>query len=74
MVLDFAEKVLLSRLVKETGKIYLVTGLKFDIFGVHDRNKRSCYVFGLPEGHWMNEKLLMQLSQCYTTLLTVRSL
>ena len=53
---DFAEKVLLPKLLKQPGQLYFVTGLKFDIFGVQDSNQGVTYVFGLPEGHWPNEK------------------
>lgn len=56
VVFDFAEKVLLPQLLKQPGQLYYVTGLKFDIFGVHDSNQGETYIFGLPEGHWPNEK------------------
>ena len=56
VVFDFAEKVLLPKLLKQPGQLYFVTGLKFDIFGVHDSNQGVTYVFGLPEGNWPNEK------------------
>lgn len=56
IVFDFAEKVLLPQLLKQPGQLYFVTGLKYDIFGVHDSNGGSTFVFGLAEGHWPNEK------------------
>ena len=34
LVFDFAEKVLLPKLVKQPGQLHFITGLKFDIFGV----------------------------------------
>lgn len=56
LVFDFAEKVLLPRLLRQPGQLYFVTGLKFDLFGVHDSNNKRTLLFGLPEGHWPNEK------------------
>ncbi|PXF42478.1 hypothetical protein BWQ96_07787 [Gracilariopsis chorda] len=55
-VFDFAEKVLLPKLLKQPGQLHFVTGLKFDIFGVSSSNEEKNYVFGVPEGHWPNEK------------------
>lgn len=55
-VFDFAEKVLLPRLLKQPGQLHFTTGLKFDINGVSCSNTGNAYVFGLPEGHWPNEK------------------
>lgn len=56
IVFDFAEKVLLLQLMRQPGQLYFVTGLKFDLFGIHDRNKGRTYIYGLTEGHWPNEK------------------
>lgn len=56
VVFDYAEKVLLPQLLKQPGHLYFVTGLKFDLFGVHDSNAAKTYIFGLPEGHWPNTK------------------
>ena len=55
-VFDFAEKVLLPRLLKHPGQLHFVTGLKFDINGVSSSRTNWNYVFGLPEGHWPNDK------------------
>lgn len=56
LVFDFAEKVLLPRLRNQPGQLHFVTGLKFDLFGVSCSNAGTNFVFGLPEGHWPNEK------------------
>eukprot|EP00171_Calliarthron_tuberculosum_P019092 IDg19092t1 len=56
LLFDFAEKVLLPRLLKHPGQLYFVSGLKFDIFGVSASNNGQQYIYGLPEGHWSNEK------------------
>ena len=42
--------------VKQPGQLHFVTGLKFDINGVSSSWTNSNYVFGLPEGHWPNDK------------------
>lgn len=55
-VFDFAEKVLLPRLLKQPGQLHFTTGLKFDINGVCSSNTGQAYAFGLPEGHWPNDK------------------
>ena len=55
-VFDFAEKVLFPRLLKQPGQLHFVTGLKFNIKGVSSSRIKSNYVFGLPEGHWPNDK------------------
>lgn len=55
-VFDFPEKVLLPRLLKQPAQLHFVTGLKFDINGVSSSRTNSNYVFGLPEGHWPNDK------------------
>ena len=55
-VFDFAEKVLLPKLEKQPGQLHFITGLKFDFLGVSSSNALRNYVFGLPEGHWPNEK------------------
>lgn len=53
---DFATKILLPQLGRKPGKLYFIAGLKFDLFGVSDSNRGVRHVFGLPEGHWPNEK------------------
>lgn len=45
VMFDYAEKVLLPRLVKQLGQLYFVTGLKFELFGVHDSNAKRSLVF-----------------------------
>lgn len=57
LVFDFAKKVLLLRLQKQPGQLHVITGLKFDMFGVSCSNLSLNYVFGLPEGYWPNEKI-----------------
>lgn len=55
-VFDFAEKVLLPRLLHQPGQLHFTIGLKFDINGVQSSNSRQAYVFSLPEGHCPNVK------------------
>lgn len=52
----FAEKCLFPLFKKQKGCLRFVTGLKFDLFGVTSSNLKTNFVFGLPEGHWPNEK------------------
>lgn len=33
-----------------------MTGLTFDIFGVHNSHMAVTYAYGFPGGHWLNEK------------------
>lgn len=67
-VFDFAEKVLLPRLLRQPGQISYLVGMCFDMFGVSSSRKKINYVFGLPEGHWPNNKtansVLTMLSHC----------
>lgn len=56
VVFDYAEKVLLSQLLKQPGQLYFVTGLKFDLFGFHNFNAAKSYIFGLSERHWSDAK------------------
>jgi len=56
LTFDFAEKILLPHLLRQPGQLHFVTGLKFDFFGVHSSNYNSTFVYGLPEGHWPNNK------------------
>lgn len=53
---DFAEKVLLPRLLEQPGQLHFLTGLKFDINGVASSRNKKTHVFGLPEGHWPKDK------------------
>lgn len=55
-VFDFAEQILLPRLLRQRGQLHSATSLKFDINGVHRSNAGETYFFGLREGHWPNEK------------------
>lgn len=53
---EFAENILLPRLLREPGQLHFVTGLKIKIFGVHSSNLNNTFVYGLPEGHWAKKK------------------
>lgn len=55
-VCDFAEKVFLSTLILQPGKLHFVTGLKFAISATSTSRSGLNYYFGLPEGHWQNGK------------------
>lgn len=54
LVFDVAEKVIFPCLINQPGRIYFVPGLKFYLFGVHNRNKGVTFIYGLLEGHWIN--------------------
>lgn len=56
LTFDFAEKILLPHLLRQPGQLHFVTGLKFDFFGVHSSNSNRTFIYGLPEGHWPNNK------------------
>lgn len=64
LVFDFAEKVLLPHLLRQSGQLYFIAGLKFDIFGIHNSNQGVTFLYGLPKGHWMNEKRQTLSSLC----------
>lgn len=49
---DFAEKVLLPRLIRPPGQIHFITELKFNLFGDACSNMDEVFRLGLPEGHW----------------------
>ncbi|EDQ92071.1 uncharacterized protein MONBRDRAFT_22871 [Monosiga brevicollis MX1] len=49
---DFAEKLLLPRLQKQPGQMYLLNGLHVDLFGVLISNIKTQFTFPLVEGHW----------------------
>lgn len=51
----FAEKVSLPRLVRQPGQLYFFSGLRFDLFGVHESNSQWYLLYKLPEGHWPNK-------------------
>lgn len=56
VVVDFAETVLLPGMLSQPGQLHFTTGLKFDLNGVCCSKTNHNYIFGLPEGHWPNEK------------------
>ena len=56
LTFDFAEKILLPHLLQQPGQLHFDTGLKFDFFGVHSSNSNRRFIYGLPEGHWPNNK------------------
>lgn len=56
-IFDIAVKVLLPRLVRQSGQLHSAAGLCFDLNGVCSSNSGLGYVFGLPEGHWPNDKI-----------------
>lgn len=51
IIFDFVEKVLLQRLIRQPGQLYFITGLKFDLFGVHDSNVSTTSIHCRPESH-----------------------
>lgn len=53
---NFAEKLLLPRVIRQPGQLFFITRLKFRLFGVHDSNGKRPILFGLFENHWSNEK------------------
>eukprot|EP00171_Calliarthron_tuberculosum_P003056 IDg3056t1 len=59
---------MLLRLFRQPGQLYFVTVLKFDIFGVQNSNQGVIVIYGLLEGHWINEKtansVLSMLHHC----------
>lgn len=56
LLFDFVEKVLLPKLQRQPSQPYFITGLNCDLLGISCSNTTRNYVFGLPEGHWSNEK------------------
>lgn len=71
VLFDLAENMLLAR---RPGKFYFVSGLIFDIFGLHERNHDVTFISGIPEGHKMQEKLRIQLVQCFILVFELRLL
>lgn len=66
-VFNFAENVLLPKLLKQPGKLNFVTGLKNDIFGVHSSNEHLISIFGLAEGYCLIQRhltLFLYASSC----------
>ena len=62
LVFDFAEKVLLPSMLRQSGQLYFITGLKFDIFGVSSSSFDRNFIFGLPEGHWPGHKTASEIT------------
>lgn len=56
LLFDFAEKVLLPRLIHQPGQLHFTTSLKFDMFGIYCSNIMEMFVYGLTEGHWPSHK------------------
>lgn len=48
-VIDFAQKVCLSRLLRHPGLLYFIKEMNFDLFGVHSFNSRQSIVLDLIE-------------------------
>ena len=55
-IFDFAEKVLLPKILNQPGQLHFITGLKFDINGLCCSNVGRAYVYGLVEGQWPSNK------------------
>lgn len=53
---DFAEKVILPRLLRQPGQLRLTTGLKFDLNGISSSNTGFNYILGFPESLWPRNK------------------
>ena len=71
---NLTEKVLLPHLLRKSEQLHLVTGQKFDIFGVMVSNVNKCNVFNLPDGYWSGEKLLIKCVLCFTTPFKTRKI
>ena len=59
VVFDFAKKVTLPSLERQSGQLHFVTGLKNDFFGISLTNVNVTNVYGLSEGHRTNTKYAM---------------
>lgn len=59
---EFAEKVLLPHRARQPGHLEFVTGLKFHFFGAPSSSQSRCFIFGLREGHWPNNKTANEVS------------
>lgn len=53
---EFVEKFLIPHMLNQSGQLHLITGLKFYVNMVCSSKTGQNYMFGLPEGHWPNEK------------------
>lgn len=56
LIFDFAENIKLPRPQKEWGRLFFITPLRVNLFGVHLSNSNLTFVFSLPEGHWPGDK------------------
>lgn len=56
LVFDFAEKVLLLSMERQTGILHFINGLKYDIFGISNSNISLNFNLVLPEGHWPGKR------------------
>lgn len=66
LIIDFAEKVILPSLVKQTGLLQFITGLKNDIFGCSCTNNGKVYIFNLPEGYWPGGKSAFEVISIFS--------
>lgn len=57
LVLHFAEKVLLRKLLDQLGQLHFIIGLKFDFLADFSSNERRNYIYELVEGHWSHERV-----------------
>lgn len=73
VIVDFAEKVLLPSLLRQTGQLHFITGLKNDLFGVSCANINTNYIFSLAEGHWPGGKTANEVaSMLLCTLIMIK--
>lgn len=64
---------MLTKRLKQTHQLNLFTGLKFDLFDVGSSNDGFNFIYGLPEGHYPNEKPAnMAISMLHHNLETQR--
>ena len=56
LTLNFADNILLPRLLRQPGQLHFVTELKFDIFSVYRSNTTPTSVFCMSECYWPNGK------------------
>lgn len=52
LIFDFAEKVPLPSMKEQPSNLHFITGMRFDIFGVHSSNVNCNYILGIPECFW----------------------
>lgn len=56
LTIDFAEKILIPTFVDQPKKLYFITGLKIDLFGIANNTLGTQKNFVLTEGHWPADK------------------